>query len=299
VLAKFSKTFEDFHLLAPFVAFDRLETNCLLEVECDYNVKVLQAEVAMAIESLNVGHCVTYNGIINAYVAHHIKVIFIDGPGGTGKTYTKNLILNAMRSHGDIALVVTFLGIVALLLSGGRMTHSYLKILIVLNRTSFCCIRKHDDLAVLIRQTKFILWDEAPMINKFAFEAVDRTLRDLVDKNEPFGDIVFVTLKDFCQVFPVIPLGSHVDIVSTLIKNSYLWESVEVFHLLENMRAGDALDVHLDLRNHIFADWLLCIGNNELETIDEDYIKSPYMMVLPPTSTRAMVVAIYPRLHEG
>jgi molybdopterin-biosynthesis enzyme MoeA-like protein len=54
-LAKFSKTQEDFGLLAPSVTFDRLETNRLLEVERDYNVKVLQAEVAMAIENLNDG----------------------------------------------------------------------------------------------------------------------------------------------------------------------------------------------------------------------------------------------------
>ncbi len=40
-LAKFSKTLEDFSLPAPSVAFDRLETNRLLEVECDYNVEVL------------------------------------------------------------------------------------------------------------------------------------------------------------------------------------------------------------------------------------------------------------------
>jgi hypothetical protein len=33
----------------------------------------------MAIESLNDGQRVTYNGVINAYVAHHVKVIFIDG----------------------------------------------------------------------------------------------------------------------------------------------------------------------------------------------------------------------------
>jgi hypothetical protein len=54
-LAKFSKTLEDFGLPAPSIAFDRLETNHLLEVERDYNVKVLQVEVAMAIKSLNDG----------------------------------------------------------------------------------------------------------------------------------------------------------------------------------------------------------------------------------------------------
>ncbi len=65
-LAKFSKTFEDFGLLAPFVAFDWLKTNHLLEVEHDYNVEVLQVEGAMAIESFNDGQHAAYNGVIDA-----------------------------------------------------------------------------------------------------------------------------------------------------------------------------------------------------------------------------------------
>ncbi len=47
--------------------------------------------------------------------------------------------------------------------------------------------------------------------------------------------------------------GSHADIVSALIKNSYLWEFIEVFHLLENMRASDAVVVHPDIGNRTFA----------------------------------------------
>jgi ATP-dependent DNA helicase PIF1 len=252
-LAKFSKTFEDFGLLTPSVAFDRLETNRLLEVERDYNVEVLQAEVAMAIESLNDGQHAAYNGVIDAYAAHHAKVIFIDGLGGTGKTYTENLILNTVHSYGDIALVVASLGILALLFSGGRTTHSYLKIPIVLDCMSLCCIHKQDDLAALIRQTKLILWDEALMTNKLTFEAMDRTLCDLTNRNEPFGGIIFVMLRDFHQVFPIIPQGSHADIVSASIKNSYLWESIEVFRLSKNMWAGDAVVVHPDLGNRIFC----------------------------------------------
>jgi ATP-dependent DNA helicase PIF1 len=65
------------------------------------------------------------------------------------------------------------------------------------------------------------------------------------------------------------------------------------------MWADDAIIIHLDLGNHTFADWLLCLGNNELETIDEDYIKCPNMMVLQPVDTQTMVVVIYLRLHKG
>jgi len=107
-LAKFSKTLEDFGLPTPSVAFYRLETNRLLEVERDYNVEVLQAEVVMAIESLNDGQRAAYNGVIDAYAAHHTKVIFIDGPGGTGKTYIENLILNVVHSCGDIVATLTW-----------------------------------------------------------------------------------------------------------------------------------------------------------------------------------------------
>ncbi len=129
-----------------------------------------------------------------------------------------------------------------------------MKILIALNHTSFCCIREQDDLAMLIRQTKLTLWDEAPMTNKLAFEAVDWTLRDLRDRNEPFGGIVFVMSGDFHQVLPIIPRGSHAYIAFASIKNSYLWESIEVFNLSENMRANDVVVVHLNLRNCTFVD---------------------------------------------
>ncbi len=41
VFTKFSKTLKDFGLPTPSIAFDRLETNRLLELERDYNVEVL------------------------------------------------------------------------------------------------------------------------------------------------------------------------------------------------------------------------------------------------------------------
>jgi ATP-dependent DNA helicase PIF1 len=83
---------------------------------------------------------------------------------------------------------------------------------------------------------------------------MDRTLRDLTNRNEPFGDIIFVMLGDFCQVLPIIPWGSHANILFASIKNSYLWESVEVFRLSKNMWASDAVVVHPDLGNRTFAD---------------------------------------------
>jgi hypothetical protein len=65
------------------------------------------------------------------------------------------------------------------------------------------------------------------------------------------------------------------------------------------MQVGDAIIIYPDLGNRTFTDWLFCLGNNKLETIDEDYIKCPDMIILPPMDTRAMAMAFYPQLHEG
>ncbi len=51
-------------------------------------------------------------------------LFFVDGPGGTGKTFLYNLILGRVRCERRIALVVASSGIAALLLDGGRTAHS-------------------------------------------------------------------------------------------------------------------------------------------------------------------------------
>ncbi|CAB5190399.1 unnamed protein product [Rhizophagus irregularis] len=63
-------------------------------------------------------------------------------------------LLATIRLHGDIAIAVASSGIAALLLSGGRTAHS-------------------SQLACLINAAKLFIWDEAPMMHKFVFEAVD------------------------------------------------------------------------------------------------------------------------------
>lgn len=74
------------------------------------------------------------------------------------------------------------------------------KIPIELDSTTVCLIRAHSDLAEMIRRTRLIIWDEAPMTHKHAFEAVDRTLRDITKREKPFGGITFVMCEDFRQV---------------------------------------------------------------------------------------------------
>jgi type II secretory ATPase GspE/PulE/Tfp pilus assembly ATPase PilB-like protein len=57
-------------------------------------------------------------------VTHADGCFFVNGPGGTGKTFLYNTLLSTVRSSGDIAVAVASSGIAALLMKGGRTAHS-------------------------------------------------------------------------------------------------------------------------------------------------------------------------------
>jgi len=79
------------------------------------------------------------------------------------------------------------------------------------------------------------------MKNRMCFEALDRSLWDILSIDDPalvgvpFGDIVMVLGGDIRQILPVIEGGSRPQVVSATIMNSPLWRSVTVFPLTENM----------------------------------------------------------------
>ena len=70
--------------------------------------------------------------------------------------------------------------IASLLHLGGRPTHSRFSIPLTLTELSTCNIKQGRWKAELLQQASLIIWDEACMVNKFAVEALDCTLRDLM-----------------------------------------------------------------------------------------------------------------------
>ncbi|CAN1135601.1 ATP-dependent DNA helicase PIF1 [Linum perenne] len=87
-----------------------------------------------------------------------------------------------IRSQGHIALVVASSGIAATLLPGGVTAHSRFKIPIDVDYASTCVIKKGTSLVRLMQQASLIVWDEAPMVHRLSFEAVDRTLCDIMEE---------------------------------------------------------------------------------------------------------------------
>src|SRR3954468_18311891 len=152
-------------------------------------------------------------------------VFFLYGYGGTGKTFMWNTLSAALRSRKKIVLPVASSGIASLLLPGGRTAHSRFKIPVPTLETSICNIEKKDHLAELLKMTDLIICDEAPMANKFCFESLDKSLKDIMSgptkpSETVFGGKVVVFGGDFRQILPVIPRGTRSDIIHATINAS-------------------------------------------------------------------------------
>ena len=63
-------------------------------------------------------------------------IFFVNGLGGTGKTFLYHTVLATLRKAGHIAIATATSGIAATLLPSGRTTHSRFKISLTLDASS-------------------------------------------------------------------------------------------------------------------------------------------------------------------
>lgn len=240
-----------------------------------------------------------YNRIMDSIVSKQCAVFFLNGAGGTGKTYLYKTICHKLRSERKIVLCVASSGVAALLLPGGHTAHSTFRIPIQdLDEGSLCNISKQDLRAELLRSVDLIIWDEALMQSRFAHEALDRTMRDICgDDKHPFGGKTVILGGDFRQTLPVVPGGSQEQIVSLSLPRSYLWQSIEILTLHNNMRLLNG-NLTNSSRNEeqAFADWLLTVGRGDGISADGTIPFDPRMRV---DSCDTLITSIYPHLDEN
>ncbi|XP_016195611.1 uncharacterized protein LOC107636628 [Arachis ipaensis] len=284
-------------------------SNSMVVREMQYDVSEMLAQHDDYFAQLTAEQESIYHAIISRVCNKEHGFFFVYGFGGIGKTFLYKTLSTKLQSERKIVINVTSSGIASLLLPGGKTAHSMFNIPIELNEESVCRIRVNSQKADLIRQADLIIWDEAPMTNKLAFEAVDRTFRDLMkvtsisNQNLPFGGKVIVLGGDFRQVLPVIPKASRAEIVMASINSSYLWKHCEVFNLTRNMRLESAAQ-NSDMNElRLFSEWILQVGEGKCGTRIDDrvFVKIASELLIPITDDPIIdiVSVIYPNLSEN
>jgi hypothetical protein len=152
----------------------------LVQEELAYDQHSLTIDIDNAEDRLNDDQHSAYEFILNVVINKEGKLFFVYGSGGTDKTFVWTTLLSCLRGQGKIILAIASSRIASLLLLGGRTAHSRFKIPIDLHDESTCNITQQMKVAELLRKADLIIWDEAPMMHRWTFEVVDRTLRDLM-----------------------------------------------------------------------------------------------------------------------
>ncbi|XP_021766980.1 uncharacterized protein LOC110731426 [Chenopodium quinoa] len=160
---------------------------------------------------------------------------FIDGPGGTGKTFLYNALYAEIRLMNKIVLPTATSGIAAANIPSGRTAHSRFKIPLDSDAFLACDVPKQDLL-----------------------------LQDVCGNQIMFGGKIVVFGGDFRQVMPVVPHKSMKEDVDSSIVTSFLWQKFIKFRLVENIRARDDLP---------YSRFLLSLGNGELQESESAYVQ--------------------------
>jgi len=230
--------------------------------ETSYDLEHLQKYVDDNEPLLTPDQAAAYKKVLHKVASGTGSILFLDAPGGTGKTFLLNLILAKVRHSSKIALAVASSGIAATLLTGGRTAHSAFKLPLNLchHESPVCNINKGTDEANVLEQSCLIVWDEATMSHKNALHALDKSLKDIRSSSLLLGGIVLLLAGDFRQTLPIIPKGTPADEINACLKSSYLWRFVETMQLTTNMRVRLLNDTTGDT----FPSTLLQIGNGLL-----------------------------------
>lgn len=253
------------------------ENHCKLNEE---QVHVVETVQKLLEEYTRIPEIGTITGELKEFVA------FLDAPGGTGKTFTLNVLISWLIMSEKSVACTAASGIAATMLHNGRTCHNRFNFPIDITADSTC--REESELMSFLQEVQLIIIDEATMLDKWYYEALDRTLRYVTGRKEvKFGGKVVLISGDFRQLLEVIPGANRAKTVSRCLKGSdKLWDdNIIRLQLRNNMRVQNALDqrpndeeFERQLRSH--EQWLLDLGEGKLPKHGHNIVEIPEHMCM-------------------
>ncbi|XP_041421549.1 uncharacterized protein LOC121394460, partial [Xenopus laevis] len=234
------------------------------------NIQEEQDIAQRMISSLNTLQSTAFNKIIIAAEDNRTmpKCYFLDGPGGSGKTYLYETLIHFFRAKNLSFLASATTGIAANLLIDGRTCHSLFKLPVPITETSVSNMKMDSDSANEIRLAKLLILDECTMASSHLLNTIDKLLRELMDNDIPFGGKLLLLGGDFRQCLAIVPHAMRSAIVQSSLKYAENWHYFEKVTLVENMRCADPQ----------YNNWLLLLGNGKLTN---DFELHPDIIQIP------------------
>ena len=111
------------------------------EIFKEASIEVNEDDVALS-DTLNKEQRASYDEIMSSIDTEDGGIFFVDGPGGTGKTYLYIALLATIRNQKKIAVATATSGVAASIMPGGRIAHLRFKIPLTIDNGAFCTFTK-------------------------------------------------------------------------------------------------------------------------------------------------------------
>ncbi len=183
----------------------------------------------------------------------HCNAFAVIASAGCGKTVFANGLASYFRAQGREVACVAASALAAMLLVGGSTAHSAFRIPIPANEGSMCNVSREERAA--LKRVELIIYDECSMVHADVANTVERTLRDIMHDERPFGGKIFVWTGDFKQLLPVVRFGKGHNFT---IQTCAWWSSVHKIKFSKNWRAA---------LNPVYTAFLEDVGNGRVEKV--------------------------------
>lgn len=175
-----------------------------------------------------------------ATTAEGDRCMYVEAFAGCGKSYVAKSIIAQYRAQGHIVLVCAPSARAAGIFQGGQTCHSTFDLPVVdAGKEVVSTLRATTIKGRIAAMASLLVLDEAPMLHRKCFEAIDASLREIRSSDDCFGGVRVLMMGNFAQLGPVVP--HEMNLLETSIRSSSLFRNFTLHELVEPQR--DAEDV--------------------------------------------------------
>ncbi len=212
--------------------------------------------------------------------------VIMQGPGGTGKSYTINLVANHFARKGMVVFVTALTGVAALNISGKTLhswaSHGLLDRPLEHYTTSSMWSKGANN----IRMTDLLIIDEVSMMDLKIFELLDQLCRHHRNTTDFFGGIKLILCGDIMQLPPVKGVN--------FLKSEYMnLSAFDIHSFYEPRRYPDLsfFDMLMDIRKGILTEKAESIFMQKVKEYNKTEIEKREIIPTVLYSTKANVDA--------
>lgn len=230
-----------------------------------------QLQAKLALIRNNPEQLTIYEKVVNAITNDDELRIFVDGPGGSGKTFLINTIGHFVKSNGKKILVTCWTGIAAALYPQAFTCHYSFGLSVPFEEgKSASNIESTSYKARALQEADIIVIDEVSNLSGLFIETLNTLLQDVTNNKQFFGKKKIIFAGDFRQTLCVVKRATRSEVINASIKMNRLFSMFEIYKLTRNMRADGA---HPE-----FLDFLDGLGN---DTLDHPIPHFPQAIAIP------------------